>query len=202
MEGLVKNYKLKDKSKNRNQKRDQEMEILKLFRKEAEELKVACQAPVVTRKAAKEQAEQLRETEKQESASPLYPDVVELNRPPPYSNEEALKQCPVIKGTVKIEGQLEWNRSVEDKNELRERREKQKRDRQEQIEAIQQEQEKLKHEISVQRGLREQKAIEEYSLRYERRAEEKSSESDAGQAERDNERQERKRPQYLKNGWN
>ncbi|GCC43364.1 hypothetical protein chiPu_0027342, partial [Chiloscyllium punctatum] len=187
MEGLIKNYKPKDKSENRNQKRDQEMEILKLFREEGEELKVACQAPVVTRKAAKVRAEQLRETEKQESASPLYPDVEELNRPPPYSNQEALKQCPVIKGTVEIEGQLEWDGSVEDKNELRERRKKEKRDRQEQIETIR-EQEKLKHEISVLRGLREQKAIEEYSLQYKRRTEEKSSEGDAEEAERNDER--------------
>ncbi|GCC35900.1 hypothetical protein chiPu_0014389 [Chiloscyllium punctatum] len=189
MERLVKTYQPKDKSKNRNQKRAQEMEILKLFGKEGEELKVACQAPVVSRKAAKEQAEQLRETEKQESAPNPYPDVEKLNRPPPYANEEALKQCPVIKGTVAIEGQLEWDRSAEDKNELKEIRERDKRDRQEQIEAIQQDQEELKHEISVLRGLREQKAIEEYSLRYERRAEEKSRKSDAEQAKRDDERQ-------------
>ncbi|GCC21333.1 hypothetical protein chiPu_0019802 [Chiloscyllium punctatum] len=70
--------------------------------------------------------------------------------------------CPVIKATVEKERQVEWDDSAEDKNQLRERREREKRDRQEQIEATRREQEKLKHGISVRRGLREQKPPETY----------------------------------------
>ncbi|GCC28039.1 hypothetical protein chiPu_0006465 [Chiloscyllium punctatum] len=191
MEGLIKNYKPRDKSKKRHQKRDQEMEILKLFRREGEELREVSQASVVMGRGAKEQTKLSQEIERQEKELSLYPDVKELGRPPPYSDEEAMKQCPMKKGTVEIRGQLEWEKSKEDRNKLREKREAERRERQEEIEAVQCVQEELRHEIDVLRMLREQKEYKEY-LDCKRKVEQGRGEGDSVKIEEHVEKQVKK----------
>ncbi|GCC23351.1 hypothetical protein chiPu_0001745 [Chiloscyllium punctatum] len=75
MEGLIKSHRPKDKSEKSTQKREQEAEILKLFRIEGEELRRAYQAPVAARSGAREQSKQPLKTEARQEETSIYPDL-------------------------------------------------------------------------------------------------------------------------------
>lgn len=93
MEVLLKNYKINDKSKKRNEKRDQESGALTLF---------------------KQHEVKLLKLERQERENKN--NEIEEERPPPYapSCDQAVNQMPVVQGKIDLKGQIEFEGYVQD----------------------------------------------------------------------------------------
>ncbi|XP_072328578.1 uncharacterized protein [Scyliorhinus torazame] len=138
--GMIKNYKIKDRSSKRREKREKELEILALFEREGKEKRRAWRGD---RRQMPVQLQEKAELEDPNEA------------PPPYLGEQSSKGLyPVISGTMNFEGEYNMEPMTKEEWVQREREKKQgmeeaARKAEEDLDGLSQRRKELEEEVNV-----------------------------------------------------